>query len=76
MLRELFQRWIGHYPTYGIMLPSTDRAGMPSVTPLTALYYTPVYRACSPDRAGHGARRHRDLEHDARDAASGSRTAT
>jgi phage portal protein BeeE len=47
MLRELFQRWIGHYPTYGIMLPSTDRAGMPSVTPLTALYYTPVYRACS-----------------------------
>jgi hypothetical protein len=47
MLRELFQRWIGHYPTYGIMLPSSDRAGMPSVTPLTALYYTPVYRACS-----------------------------
>jgi HK97 family phage portal protein len=47
MLRELFQRWIGHYPTYGIMLPSTDRGGMPSVTPLNALYYTPVYRACS-----------------------------
>ena len=47
MLRNLFQRWIGHYPTYGIMLPSTDRGGMPSVTPLNALYYTPVYRACS-----------------------------
>jgi HK97 family phage portal protein len=47
MLRELFQRWIGHYPTYGIMLPSTDRVGMPVVTPLNALYYTPVYRACS-----------------------------
>ena len=47
MLRNLFQRWIGHYPTYGIMLPLTDRGGMPSVTPLNALYYTPVYRACS-----------------------------
>jgi HK97 family phage portal protein len=47
MLRGLLQRWIGHYPTYGIMLPSTDRGGMPSVTPLNALYYTPVYRACS-----------------------------
>jgi HK97 family phage portal protein len=47
MLRGLLQRWIGHYPTYGIMLPSTDRGGMPVVTPLNALYYTPVYRACS-----------------------------
>ncbi len=47
MLRELLQRWIGHYPTHGIMLPSTDRVGMPVVTPLNALYYTPVYRACS-----------------------------
>jgi len=47
MLRGLLQRWIGHYPTYGIMMPSTDRVGMPVVTPLNALYYTPVYRACS-----------------------------
>jgi HK97 family phage portal protein len=47
MLRELFKRWIGHYPTYGIMMPSTDRVGMPVVTPLNALFYTPVYRACS-----------------------------
>ena len=35
----------GHWKTHGVM--HFDAAGMPSVTPGTALYYTPVYRACS-----------------------------
>jgi HK97 family phage portal protein len=47
MLREVFRRWLGHYPTFGIMMPTMDRGGMPVITPLSALSYTPVYRACS-----------------------------
>lgn len=47
MLREVFRRWLGHYPTFGVMLPTMDRGGMPVITPLSALSYTPVYRACS-----------------------------
>jgi HK97 family phage portal protein len=47
MLRELFRRWLGHYPTHGVLVPSFDSAGIPSVTPSTALAFTPVYRAAS-----------------------------
>ena len=48
MLRRMFQRWLGHWGTHGIILPTSfDRAGMPSITPGTALAYTPVYRATS-----------------------------
>ena len=47
MLRKLLQRWIGHYPTHGVVLPFNDAAGMPIVTPASALAYTPVYRAAS-----------------------------
>lgn len=51
MLRRLFAAlrghgW-GHYQTHGILPMSFDGNGLPSVTPGTALYYTPVYRACS-----------------------------
>jgi HK97 family phage portal protein len=44
LLRAERSFW-GHYPTHGVI--PFDTAGMPSVTPGTALYYTPVYRACS-----------------------------
>jgi HK97 family phage portal protein len=47
MLRELFRRLLGHYPTHGVLVPSFDSAGIPSVTPSTALAFTPVYRAAS-----------------------------
>jgi HK97 family phage portal protein len=47
MLRELFRRWLGHYPTHGVLVPGFDSAGIPSVTPSTALAFTPVYRAAS-----------------------------
>jgi HK97 family phage portal protein len=47
MLRELFRRWLGHYPTHGVLVPTFDSAGIPSVTPSTALAFTPVYRAAS-----------------------------
>jgi HK97 family phage portal protein len=47
MLRDLFRRWLGHYPTHGVLVPSFDSAGIPSVTPSTALAFTPVYRAAS-----------------------------
>jgi len=47
VIRNLIQRWLGHYPTHGILLPSYDSAGIPSVTPSSALAYTPVYRAAS-----------------------------
>lgn len=47
MLRDLFRRWVGYYPTHGVLLPSFDSAGIPSVTPSTALAFTPVYRAAS-----------------------------
>ena len=47
MLREMFRRWLGHWPTHGVLLPGFDSAGMPSITPGTALAYTPVYRAAS-----------------------------
>ncbi len=47
MLRKLLQRMLGHWPTHGIMLPSYDLAGIPNVTPSSALAYTPVYRAAT-----------------------------
>ena len=47
MLREMFRRWLGHWPTHGVLLPGFDSVGMPSITPGTALAYTPVYRAAS-----------------------------
>lgn len=47
MLRSLVQRWLGHWGTHGVILPSFDVAGMPTITPGTALAYTPVYRAAS-----------------------------
>lgn len=48
MLRSLIQRWLGHWGTHGVILPTSfDVAGMPSITPGTALAYTPVYRAAS-----------------------------
>ena len=47
MLRDLLRRWIGYYPTHGVLMPSFDSAGIPTVTPSTALAYTPVYRAAS-----------------------------
>lgn len=48
MLREMLQRWLGHWGTHGVILPTSfDVAGMPSITPGTALAYTPVYRAAS-----------------------------
>ncbi len=47
MLREMFRRWLGHWPTHSVLLPGFDSAGMPSITPGTALAYTPVYRAAS-----------------------------
>jgi HK97 family phage portal protein len=47
MLREVFRRWFGYYPSLGVLLPTMDRGGMPVVTPLSALSYTPVYRAVS-----------------------------
>jgi HK97 family phage portal protein len=64
MLRRLFQRWIGHYPTFGVMLPTMDRGGMPVITPLSALSYTPVFRAVSliaQDTARIGFRTSSDL---------------
>lgn len=47
MLRKVFQRWFGYYPSLGVILPTMDRGGMPVVTPLSALSYTPVFRAVS-----------------------------
>jgi HK97 family phage portal protein len=48
MLRGLLQRWLGHWGTHGVILPTSfDVAGMPTITPGTALAYTPVYRAAS-----------------------------
>ena len=48
MLRSLIQRWLGHWGTHGVILPTSfDVAGMPTITPGTALAYTPVYRAAS-----------------------------
>ena len=47
MIREVFRRWFGYYPSLGVLLPTMDRGGMPVVTPLSALSYTPVYRAVS-----------------------------
>lgn len=47
MLRELFRRWVGYWPTHGVLLPTFDSAGIPSVTPSTALAFTPVYRAAT-----------------------------
>jgi len=48
MLRSLLQRWLGHWGTHGVILPTSfDVAGMPTITPGTALAYTPVYRAAS-----------------------------
>ena len=48
MLRRLLQRWLGHWGTHGVILPTSfDVAGMPTITPGTALAYTPVYRAAS-----------------------------
>jgi HK97 family phage portal protein len=47
MLRGLLQRWLGHWPTHGVLMPGFDSAGIPSITPGTALAYTPVYRAAS-----------------------------
>jgi phage portal protein BeeE len=38
---------LGHWPTHGIILPSYDLAGIPNVTPASALAYTPVYRAAT-----------------------------
>ena len=47
MLRALLQRWIGHYPTHGVLPVVMDKGGMPVITPSSALAYTPVYRAVS-----------------------------
>jgi HK97 family phage portal protein len=47
MLRKLLQRLVGHWPTHGVILPGYDSAGIPSVTPASALMYTPVYRAAT-----------------------------
>jgi HK97 family phage portal protein len=48
MLRSLLHRWLGHWGTHGVILPTSfDVAGMPTITPGTALAYTPVYRAAS-----------------------------
>lgn len=48
MLRSFLRRWLGHWGTHGVILPTSfDVAGMPTVTPSTALAYTPVYRAAS-----------------------------
>lgn len=47
MLRDLVRRWIGYWPNHGIYLPTFDAAGIPTVTPSTALAYTPVYRAAT-----------------------------
>jgi len=48
MLRGLLQRWLGHWGTHGVLLPTGfDSVGMPTITPSTALAYTPVYRAAS-----------------------------
>jgi HK97 family phage portal protein len=48
MLRGLLQRWLGHWGTHGVLLPTSfDSVGMPTITPGTALAYTPVYRAAS-----------------------------
>ena len=47
MLRELLRRWVGYWPTHGVILPTFDSAGIPSVTPSTALAFTPVYRAAT-----------------------------
>ncbi len=47
MLREMFRRWLGYWPAHGVLVPGFDSAGMPSITPGTALAYTPVYRAAS-----------------------------
>jgi HK97 family phage portal protein len=48
MLRGLLQRWLGHWGTHGVLLPTGfDSVGMPTITPGTALAYTPVYRAAS-----------------------------
>jgi HK97 family phage portal protein len=47
MLREMFRRWLGHWPTHGVLLPGFDSAGIPSITPSTALAFTPVYRAAT-----------------------------
>ena len=33
MLREVFRRWFGYYPSLGVLLPTMDRGGMPVVTP-------------------------------------------
>jgi HK97 family phage portal protein len=39
---------LGHWGTHGVILPTSfDVAGMPTITPGTALAYTPVYRAAS-----------------------------
>jgi HK97 family phage portal protein len=47
MLRDLLRRMVGHWPTHGVLLPSFDSAGIPSVTPSTSLALTPVYRAAT-----------------------------
>lgn len=48
MLRRFLHRWLGHWGTHGVILPTSfDVAGMPTITPGTALAYTPVYRAAS-----------------------------
>jgi HK97 family phage portal protein len=47
MLRALLQRWIGHYPTHGVLPVAMSKSGMPVITPSSALAYTPVYRAVS-----------------------------
>jgi HK97 family phage portal protein len=51
MLRRLFQALrgnaYGHYKTHGVLPLAYDTTGIPSITPTTALRYTPVYRAVS-----------------------------
>jgi HK97 family phage portal protein len=51
MLRRLWQSirgnaW-GHYKTHGVLPIAFDTAGIPTITPATALRYSPVYRAAT-----------------------------
>ena len=47
MLRGLLHRMIGHWGTHGVLFVGGNSRGVPSVTPSSALQYTPVYRAVS-----------------------------
>lgn len=47
MLRALLQRMTGHWGTHAVWVGRFDARKLPTVTPSSALQYTPVYRAVS-----------------------------